>query len=696
MLSLINKKWISTFFAATVAIFILSNYLIYQQMQKTNETDSWVHHTHLVIEEINETLIALLQITPSERAYFATKDTYYLKNFQKSLKDYSAHLTAITALTADNPTQQQKITTIQSLSKDYLANSSELIQFEQAQNSNKALLKSFMSTFSVPILSIQQILREMIDTEISLLKIRSDYAASNSLRRNQIILFIIAMSDILLLLSFISYEYQHRERNKAERERQNLENRLKGIIEGNNDMILALNCDFIVIVFNSTYKNFIFKLLGKQIQIGMNFKTFIADSPQQELIINNWERAFKGEEYTVIEPIGQNHFYEMTFNTIADIDHQQIGACAVLRDITKRRSDEINLKSANERLETGLLQLEKRYKEITLLNELSEALQSCLTAEEAYVPIKTYSKLILPYKNGALYLMHSSKNYLELATTWGDLKVTETFFPPQQCWALRRNQMHKVDKPQHSIICEHVYSLHTEIYPYVCVPLMAHNETLGLLYLEVPSEKHIQSGNLIIDEHERLLLVTTAEQISLAIANIKLRETLRFLSIRDPLTGLYNRRYLEETLQGEILRAVRNHSTFALIMIDIDHFKRFNDTNGHEAGDTILSHIGKLFQDRVRGSDMVCRFGGEEFIMVLYDSNTEAAKAFSERLRISVHHLSIKYGIGNIGAITISQGIAMFPKNGTSPKMLIEEADKALYKAKAAGRDRVFFAPDPE
>lgn len=177
-----------------------------------------------------------------------------------------------------------------------------------------------------------------------------------------------------------------------------------------------------------------------------------------------------------------------------------------------------------------------------------------------------------------------------------------------------------------------------------------------------------------------------------ALALKKANDTLHFLSVRDPLTGLYNRRYLQETLQRETLSSLRKKTSLAIIMADIDHFKRFNDTYGHDTGDSVLKNIGKLFQEHVRGSDVVCRYGGEEFIIVLYDTHLEAAKQFAERVRENMRRISIQYGNSTLGSITLSQGIAVFPSHGITPKTLIESADRALYMAKERGRDRVICA----
>ncbi|HOJ39448.1 MAG TPA: GGDEF domain-containing protein, partial [bacterium] len=180
--------------------------------------------------------------------------------------------------------------------------------------------------------------------------------------------------------------------------------------------------------------------------------------------------------------------------------------------------------------------------------------------------------------------------------------------------------------------------------------------------------------------------------LALAIANIKLRESLRMQSIRDILTGLYNRRYLEETMAREILRAARRHSTLGVVMIDIDHFKQFNDLYGHGAGDELLAQLGHFFRTHIRGSDIACRYGGEEFTLVMPDASLRDVVRRAEELRVAVKDLRVHYQGQLLGSITLSLGIAVYPEHGTTADELIRLADAALYRAKKEGRDRVLVA----
>jgi diguanylate cyclase (GGDEF)-like protein len=226
---------------------------------------------------------------------------------------------------------------------------------------------------------------------------------------------------------------------------------------------------------------------------------------------------------------------------------------------------------------------------------------------------------------------------------------------------------------------------------YLCVPLVAQGETLGLLYVEdkpsslSPSSPKAQFEKATLKRRS----IAVAERVSLALANLKLRELLRNQSIRDPLTGLYNRRYLEESLNRELHRAKRTSRDISLVMLDLDHFKHFNDTFGHQVGDILLKEIAGVIKSRVRAGDLACRFGGEEFSLILAEVGTEGALKCLEGIREAIKHLSLYHRGQTLGTVTVSAGIATYPAHGDNSEDLTHAADEALYRAKKAGRDRI-------
>jgi diguanylate cyclase (GGDEF)-like protein len=225
---------------------------------------------------------------------------------------------------------------------------------------------------------------------------------------------------------------------------------------------------------------------------------------------------------------------------------------------------------------------------------------------------------------------------------------------------------------------------------YLCAPMAAQGEMLGVLHLHLGSSGAGEGGESIEDKQR--LALSVADQFGLALTNLKLREKLRGLSIRDPLTGLFNRRYLEESLERELRRAERRSLPVAVIMIDIDHFKSFNDTFGHEAGDLMLKEVATLLRANIRAEDIACRYGGEELVLILPEMTFELAQERAERLAAAVRHLRIPQPLQAFGTVTISAGVAVFPTHGSSGRAVINAADQALYRAKQFGRDRVEVA----
>ncbi|HHT0594601.1 TPA: GGDEF domain-containing protein, partial [Legionella anisa] len=287
--------------------------------------------------------------------------------------------------------------------------------------------------------------------------------------------------------------------------------------------------------------------------------------------------------------------------------------------------------------------------------------------------------------------MHPSRNYLEIATTWGSPSPQSSMFPSDQCWAIRLGRIHDVRPAHNELICDHV-SADIELHAtYLCVPLMAQNDIYGLLYLEIKRETQIE-----FSENQQLLITAFSELTALAFANVRLRENLRYQSLRDPLTGLYNRRYLEDFLLKQIHQSERTKTQLSILMLDLDHFKKINDTYGHDAGDATLKEVGKVLQDDIRVGDIAARYGGEEFIVAFYGADAESIKARAETIRHDISRLQIKYGAQHVGPITISIGISVYPLHGHTPTDLIESADKALYFAKANGRNQIVLYSDIE
>jgi len=363
----------------------------------------------------------------------------------------------------------------------------------------------------------------------------------------------------------------------------------------------------------------------------------------------------------------------------------------LMRDTAARRKAASAEHDFNDKLAVGLAEVRQRNEEITLLSQMSSFLQTCASSEEACAAIARFGPQLFPTESGVLYLFHASRNYVERVASWdhaGDSGRREQMFPPADCWALRRGRVHAVaTEGGATMVCAHVARTSPAVRPCICAPMMAQGETLGLLYLQYGAVG-AAAGPALSDAKQQLA-AAVAEQIALALSNLNLRETLRQQSVRDPLTGLYNRRFLEEAMDREIARLERKSLPLSVIMIDVDHFKSFNDTFGHEAGDAVLRDLGGVLQRHVRGSDIACRYGGEEFTIILPEATLDIGRQRADILRAAARELRLVHDGKSLGALTLSLGVACMPEHGRRREHLLQAADVALYEAKARGRNCV-------
>ncbi len=332
--------------------------------------------------------------------------------------------------------------------------------------------------------------------------------------------------------------------------------------------------------------------------------------------------------------------------------------------------------------------LERRSREQALLREMGDLLHSCRTLGEAFEVAPRLVKRLFP-GGGAVFLLSADRTVLEPAAAWGTTSAPAaagTLLTPGDCWALRRGRTHVSRAEGAAPACTHPPGCSGGAT--ACIPLTAQGETMGILTLS-SGEHEADFGRESGTESPHGLAEIVAERLALAVANLRLQETLRDRSVRDPLTGLFNRRYMEETLQREIHRASRMEGDLSLVMIDVDHFKTTNDRFGHEAGDTLLRELGGWLASHLRQGDVACRYGGEEFVLILPEASLDGTRARAERLREAVKLLRVRHRGQVLDPVTLSLGLAVHPQHGSTGEELLRAADAALYRAKAEGRDRV-------
>ena len=478
-------------------------------------------------------------------------------------------------------------------------------------------------------------------------------------------------------------------RDLAERER--AEEKFRGVVDACSEAILFVNVDGQIVVANAQAE----KLFGYSREELLNQKIeMLIPEPARsdhseyttEFFKNPRTRPMSaGLELRTRRKDGSKFPAEISLTPLKTEAGMLVST--LILDITARQERENALKDTHERLALLLADTEERAHESTRIAELLDILQSCQTAEEAYKVAQACLPEIFLSASGALCLISASRNAVEAVASWGTL-ATEMTFRPEDCWALRRGKLQHVYDGRATLRCAHVTGATSD--GYLCVPLAAQGETLGVLYLEClpPDPNAVPASGVHPAEVLARQAVAVGERISLALANLGLREALRLQSTRDTLTGLFNRRYMEETLERELKRAARNKESVSVLMFDIDHFKRFNDTFGHQAGDTLLREFGEFLLHKIRGHDIACRYGGEEFAVILPGASFENGLKRADALRAGVKQLVVQHAGQVLGMVTVSIGVSAFPGRGNSDDLL-RAADEALYRAKAGGRDSV-------
>jgi len=399
------------------------------------------------------------------------------------------------------------------------------------------------------------------------------------------------------------------------------------------------------------------------------------------------ERQVAGEgpspyELDVICRDGRRVTLEVNTHIISR-DGKPVGVQGIARDITERKKTAEALQQAKQNLEAWVHELEQRTREMTLLSEMGDLLRACLNTEEAYSVIVRVAQQIFPVQVGALYVISPARNLVEAVAVWGDASRIERVFAPDECWALRRGRVHWVEDANVGMLCKHLHKLLPE--GYLCVPMMAQSQALGILLLTQPP-------NARLTEAKQRLALAMAEHIAMALSNLKLNETLRSQSIRDPLTGLFNRRFMEESLELELRRAARNRRPLGMVMLEIDDFQALSRSGGEEAEKAVLVEIGNLLQTIIRKEDIACRFGTEKFAIILPQGSLEVTAQRAGSLREMVKSLEIRHRGRSVGHVTCSAGIAGFPDQGRTVEALIRAADASLQRAKHDGGDRVVTA----
>jgi len=319
--------------------------------------------------------------------------------------------------------------------------------------------------------------------------------------------------------------------------------------------------------------------------------------------------------------------------------------------------------------------LENRNHESSVFTRMSELLLSCRTEKEVFIITLQSAQALFPADSGCGYLA-DEQDQLHLLENWGEIDSTELIEDSYSCWSLRRGHSHKTVASKTQSLCSHCYQ---KGHFTLCVPLITEGKTTGVIKLYAPASTLEQDKKEL--DRRQTLLATVVEHAALSVINLRLRERLHQESIRDKLTGLHNRRYLELSLDREISRAERHQNLMGIVMLDVDHFKDFNDHYGHEMGDKVLGEVGRILHHCIRKEDTACRYGGEEFTLIIPETSSEGLATLAELVRSRIET-----------QIGLFLGTALYPLQGQDKASLLKAADEALYQAKSQGRNQVVAA----
>jgi diguanylate cyclase (GGDEF)-like protein/PAS domain S-box-containing protein len=469
-------------------------------------------------------------------------------------------------------------------------------------------------------------------------------------------------------------------RKKAEAELKQTSQFMENIIENSAEGIGIVDRHGTVVKWNKASES-IYGYTFKELQGKKAFELYADKDALARMSIQLRQKGYvRNYEIPMLRKDGSVFPCSLSIKVLRDEDGLNMGSVTIVRDLTEEKEKEAKLRAANEQLQVLVNESTQRNRNMTLLQEMSDVFQSCQTSGETYSAIAHFVPQFFPDYGGALYILNNSKNLFEMTSIWGDISSLEMVFGQDECWSLRRTRAYLVHDSKTTMNCRHVSAEAPG--SYLCVPMMAQGEIIGIFHLRKNEPEEPEEIKAVGQ-----FATTVAEAMALALANLRLRETLRNQAIRDGLTGLFNRRYLEETLERELSRNKRQGSPLGVIMLDLDHFKEYNDNYGHEAGDELLIALGHMIQDQVRREDIACRYGGEEFLLIMPGATLEITLDRAKEVNQGVKKLHQENHA--LKPITISAGVAVFPDHGATGKEVVRAADAALYRAKEEGRDRV-------
>jgi diguanylate cyclase (GGDEF)-like protein/PAS domain S-box-containing protein len=639
---------------------LVPSLLVQREIRLQTEAAGEVAQTLAVLFELERVESGVAAAESGVRGFGISRDQSLLVEFDEGMDAARSGTDALGRLVAGSEVQQERLENLAAV---------VLRRLELLQERKRAVVAGGAPTVSpearVLTGEIRERVSEMQSWERDLLERRRLEAS----RRTGALLswswLVIGAGMASGLLGLLWIVRSRRQRQEVEDELVEKHGIVQAVLDGTTDAVYVKDLDGRYLLMNTAGA----RMMGRspdQIVGKLDSELFSGESAR-EIGERDFDALRAGGPRTVeasAEIGGARRFYLTTRAPYREPTGRILGMVGITRDITEEKTRE-----------------ERKFRELSLLLELAELLQACRSVADAYEVAERMGPRLFPKLSGAVSLFLSSRNLVEKRASWGPTPPVDDsllLFAPDDCWALRRGRPHHADGV-YSMSCRHVAAPGATL----CTPLLAQGELLGVLHL---------GGGPPLEPAVRRTASLVAEQLSTALANLQLREVLKQQSIRDPLTGLYNRRFAEDALRRELSRAARQQAPVAVLALDLDHFKRINDTYGHEGGDRVLRKVGALLLELFRGEDVVARMGGEELLVILPGMNELGARARAEEVRLRVSALEILQDGQRIGPVTVSIGLALSPAHGTTDQELVREADAALYAAKRGGRDRVLVA----
>jgi diguanylate cyclase (GGDEF)-like protein/PAS domain S-box-containing protein len=647
---------------ASLGVLIVVGLISRDSEARREAAARWTIHTHQVIEELQQVLYGLSAGDGASRGFATSGDRALLAEIESGSEEMLIAAGQVRRLTGDNQAQQLRLDRLQPMLAEHAHLVRARVEMVRARESTAIPAVTYR-----PSREARSLAEEMLREERDLLARRTEAEHLEAEHMRRILFGGVATSAVVLLGAFLLLYREIHRRRRIESDLLTKHGLLHSIVQGAGDAIFVKDLQGHYLMSNDVGA----RLLGPAPNGPPEQTDEVSGDSEvgKRIADHDLEVIRSGETRTVEEVVvvkGVAHVHSVTRAPHRDADGHLVGLVCISRDITERHTKE-----------------EAHLREITLLLQNGELLQACHGVEEAYEVIAKAAPRFFSEASGTVFMFPPSRDALEVRASWGAAAASPPRgFAPEDCWALRRGQPHFVADSRHGLMCPHVRAPHPG--STLCQPLIAQGDVMGILHLEASSP---------LKEDLRRRASVVGEQMSMALANLGLRETLRNQSIRDPLTGLFNRRYLEETLERELRRAIRSGEPLGVLMIDVDHFKQFNDLHGHEAGDYVLREVAATLRRATRAGDVASRMGGEEMVILLPGADLLQAERKADQLRDQVSQLEMKQ-LGNaLGQVTISIGVSVLPNHGEGAAELLRIADSAMYRSKREGRNRVSVGP---